>query len=165
MPQWFKGYWDDITGGQEIDDYDAVGRRQLCKTGDWKKVGQGAGAGRAGAGVVSMRQSLTPPCVKRQGQRLLACLPLPAPQFSMGTGVGAPRAAAAAGGTIPAVRRTNGSGDGGVTRGAPARAPAARTVAAAPAVAAAKPAALPSFDDSQYRSQIAELNDQVGGRV
>ena len=36
--QWFKGYWDEVTGGQDITDYDPVGRRQLCKTGDWKKV-------------------------------------------------------------------------------------------------------------------------------
>lgn len=25
-------------GGLEIDDYDALARRQSCKTGDWKKV-------------------------------------------------------------------------------------------------------------------------------
>lgn len=36
--QWFKGYWDDVTGGQEIADYDAAGRRTLCKTGDWRRV-------------------------------------------------------------------------------------------------------------------------------
>ncbi|KFM28268.1 Microtubule-associated protein RP/EB family member 1 [Auxenochlorella protothecoides] len=35
--QWFKGYWDSVTGGLEIDDYDALARRQSCKTGDWKK--------------------------------------------------------------------------------------------------------------------------------
>ncbi len=36
--QWFKGYWDEVTGGQDIADYDAVGRRLQCKTGDWKRV-------------------------------------------------------------------------------------------------------------------------------
>lgn len=37
--QWFKGYWDHVTGGQDFAaEYDAVARRQLCKTGDWKKV-------------------------------------------------------------------------------------------------------------------------------
>ena len=38
--QWFKGYWDEYSGGEDLaSQYDAVGRRQLCKTGDWKKVG------------------------------------------------------------------------------------------------------------------------------
>ena len=37
--QWFKGYWDSVTGGYAIEDYDPVSRRQICKTGDWKKVG------------------------------------------------------------------------------------------------------------------------------
>lgn len=37
--QWFKGYWDSVTGGQDIAaEYDGVARRALCKTGDWKKV-------------------------------------------------------------------------------------------------------------------------------
>lgn len=37
--QWFKGYWDSVTGGQDIAaEYDGVGRRGLCKSGDWKKV-------------------------------------------------------------------------------------------------------------------------------
>lgn len=38
--QWFKGYWDAVTGGQEVLDYDAVARRQASKSGDWKKVGE-----------------------------------------------------------------------------------------------------------------------------
>lgn len=41
--QWFKGYWDSRVGGQEVE-YDAVGARQACKSGDWKKVGAGAAA-------------------------------------------------------------------------------------------------------------------------
>jgi RP/EB family microtubule-associated protein len=37
--QWFKGYWDSVTGGQDFTStYDAVGRRKICKNGDWKKV-------------------------------------------------------------------------------------------------------------------------------
>lgn len=36
--QWLKGYWDEVTGGQEITDYDAVARRCQSKTGDCKKV-------------------------------------------------------------------------------------------------------------------------------
>ena len=43
--QWFKGYWDHITGGQEVADYDAVGRRQASKSGDWKKARAGGGWG------------------------------------------------------------------------------------------------------------------------
>lgn len=39
--QWFKGYWDSVMGGEEVE-YDGVGRRQMCKTGDWKKFSVGA---------------------------------------------------------------------------------------------------------------------------
>lgn len=36
--QWFKGYWDSVTNGEDIcEDYDAIERRKSCKTGDWKK--------------------------------------------------------------------------------------------------------------------------------
>jgi hypothetical protein len=38
------------TGGQAIDDYDAVAQRQLCKTGD-VKGSKGAAAPRAAAGA------------------------------------------------------------------------------------------------------------------
>lgn len=36
--QWFKGYWDSVTNGEDVcENYDAVERRKLCKTGDWKR--------------------------------------------------------------------------------------------------------------------------------
>lgn len=46
--QWFKSYFDQVTGGQPITDYDGAGRRALSKTGDMK--GQsGPAAARASA--------------------------------------------------------------------------------------------------------------------
>ena len=49
--QWFKGYWDHVTGGQDVGaEYDAIARRQLCKTRDWKKFSLGVGAGAGGVG-------------------------------------------------------------------------------------------------------------------
>lgn len=47
--QWFKGYWDSICNGQEIDDYDAIGRREVCKSGDWKKFSRGSSGQRPAA--------------------------------------------------------------------------------------------------------------------
>ena len=45
--QFMKGYFDSVTGGQDVAaDYDAVGRRSVCKTGDWKKFSLGEGAPR-----------------------------------------------------------------------------------------------------------------------
>lgn len=39
--QWFKGYWDSVTNGEDVcENYDAVERRKLCKTGDWKRFSQ-----------------------------------------------------------------------------------------------------------------------------
>lgn len=36
--QWFKGYWDSVTNGEDVcENYDAVERRRSSKTGDWKK--------------------------------------------------------------------------------------------------------------------------------
>jgi RP/EB family microtubule-associated protein len=36
--QWFKGYWDSVTNGEDVvAGYDAVERRKMCKTGDWRK--------------------------------------------------------------------------------------------------------------------------------
>lgn len=62
--QWFKGYWDSVTGGQDIaSEYDAVGRRQMCKTGDWKKFSVGAGAPRPAA--ASTRPLDTIPAYRR----------------------------------------------------------------------------------------------------
>ncbi|KAK2076278.1 hypothetical protein QBZ16_001210 [Prototheca wickerhamii] len=48
--QWFKGYWDSVTGGYAIEDYDPVSRRQICKTGDWKKWSAGSVSSCSGAG-------------------------------------------------------------------------------------------------------------------
>lgn len=48
--QWFKSFWDGVTQGQGIDDYDAPGRRAQGKTGPLKAAG-GAAAGRGGAGA------------------------------------------------------------------------------------------------------------------
>lgn len=42
--QWFKGYWDSVSCGQDLSaTYNAVARRQLSKTGDWKKMSLGEG--------------------------------------------------------------------------------------------------------------------------
>jgi hypothetical protein len=45
--QWFYGYWQQVTGGVPIDDYDPIARRQQCRSGDWKKV-RAQGTQRAG---------------------------------------------------------------------------------------------------------------------
>lgn len=34
--QWFKGYFDKVTHGNPVVDYDPVARRMECKTGDWR---------------------------------------------------------------------------------------------------------------------------------
>lgn len=47
--QWFYGYWQQVTGGLPIEDYDPIARRQLCRSGDWKKVRAAAAAQQAGA--------------------------------------------------------------------------------------------------------------------
>ncbi|PSC69446.1 microtubule-associated RP EB family member 1C [Micractinium conductrix] len=59
--QFFKGYWDEVTGGQEIE-YDAIGARQACKSGDWKKFSLGdTGAGaRGGATIPAVRRGPAP---------------------------------------------------------------------------------------------------------
>lgn len=36
--QWFYGYWQQVTGGLELEGYDAAGVRRGCKSGDWAKV-------------------------------------------------------------------------------------------------------------------------------
>ena len=46
--QWFKSYFDGVTGNQRITDYDGAGRRAMCKTGDVKVRGRGV---RAGLGI------------------------------------------------------------------------------------------------------------------
>lgn len=43
--QWFYGYWQQVTGGVPIDDYDPIARRQQCRSGDWKKFSVGGSAG------------------------------------------------------------------------------------------------------------------------
>lgn len=56
--QWFKGYWDSITGGQDIDDYDAVSRREISKTGDWKKFSlASAGVRPSGDTIAAVRRA------------------------------------------------------------------------------------------------------------
>lgn len=171
--QWFKGYWDEVTGGHDITDYDAAGRRQLCKTGDWKRVGGRGGQCGQSPGTWS---SCMKACPAFQADLATLSLPLgqpelsgqgtthgasPPPQFTTAGGAAAPRAAA---GTIPAVRRTGTfSGEGSAAaapRAAPRPAPAAKP--AAVPVVAPKPVAVPAVDDSHYRSQLAELNEQVG---
>lgn len=74
--QWFYGYWQQVTGGLPIEDYDPIARRQLCRSGDWKKFSLGSGAG----------QSATIPAVRRG----------PAPM--------APRSASAAAAKVPLSR-------------------------------------------------------------
>lgn len=85
--QWYYGYWNEVTGGMPRDDYDAIGVRQSCKTGDWKKFTLGdASSARpaAGATIAAVRRG-------------------PAPV--------APRAAAAASAKVPLARTTSkGSG-------------------------------------------------------
>jgi hypothetical protein len=50
--QWFKGYYDQATGGRGVCDYEGAARRALCKTGDLKGGGSGgASAGGRGAGA------------------------------------------------------------------------------------------------------------------
>jgi RP/EB family microtubule-associated protein len=49
--QWFKAYFDSITGGHGVDDYDGPGRRALSKTGDIK--GSGAAAAVPGSGAAA----------------------------------------------------------------------------------------------------------------
>lgn len=63
--QWFKGYWDSITGGQDVAaDYNAVARRNVCKTGDWKKFSLVDGPSRAPS---SAGAEGTIPAVRRGG--------------------------------------------------------------------------------------------------
>ncbi|KAL4422129.1 hypothetical protein ABPG77_003414 [Micractinium sp. CCAP 211/92] len=61
--QWFYGYWQQVTGGQEFD-YDAVAVRQTCKSGDWKKfsLGEspGASGGRTGGTIAAVRRGPAP---------------------------------------------------------------------------------------------------------
>lgn len=45
--QWFYGYWQQCTGGMEVEGYDAIERRQHCRTGDWAKVRRGSAASTA----------------------------------------------------------------------------------------------------------------------
>ncbi|KAL4451759.1 hypothetical protein ABPG75_007421 [Micractinium tetrahymenae] len=93
--QWFYGYWQQVTGGQEFD-YDAIAVRQSCKTGDWKKFSLGESAGASGG---------------RTGGTIAAVRRGPAPA--------APRAAAAATAKVPLARGASiksGGGSGPVSR-------------------------------------------------
>lgn len=57
--QWFKGYWDSVTNGEDVaSEYNAVERRQNCKTGDWKKYStSSAPKGRIAAVTKKVAQS------------------------------------------------------------------------------------------------------------
>lgn len=59
--QWFKGYWDSVTNGEDVaSEYNAVERRQSCKTGDWKKYSTGTSSapkGRIAAVTKKVAQS------------------------------------------------------------------------------------------------------------
>ncbi|WPT15112.1 Microtubule-associated protein RP/EB family member 1B [Picochlorum sp. SENEW3] len=57
--QWFKGYWDSVTNGEDVaSEYSAVERRQNCKTGDWKKYStSSAPKGRIAAVTKKVAQS------------------------------------------------------------------------------------------------------------
>ena len=98
--QWFYGYWESVVSGQEIE-YDAVGRRQAAKSGDWKKVGCCAGAGgcTSGGWPAAVRKAA-------EGGWLKACVrparaPLPSALLQFSLGGAATRQASS---TIPAVR-------------------------------------------------------------
>jgi microtubule-associated protein, RP/EB family len=64
--QFMKGYFDSVTGGQDVAaDYDAVGRRSVCKTGDWKKFSLGEGAPRPTSSTSNSDAAI--PAVRRAG--------------------------------------------------------------------------------------------------
>lgn len=93
-----------VTGGQEYD-YDAIGVRQACKSGDWKKA-------RVGWADMPLRGCRLPGLDEGQGNAVLLwhaygwtahCTPRTSPQFSLGESGGA--SGGRTGGTIAAVRR------------------------------------------------------------
>jgi RP/EB family microtubule-associated protein len=64
--QFMKGYFDSVTGGQDVAaDYDAVGRRSICKTGDWKKFSLGEGAPRPTSSASNSDAAI--PAIRRGG--------------------------------------------------------------------------------------------------
>ncbi|KAH7622629.1 hypothetical protein Ndes2526B_g03461 [Nannochloris sp. 'desiccata'] len=64
--QFMKGYFDSVTGGQDVAaDYDAVGRRSVCKTGDWKKFSLGEGAPRPASSTSNSDAAI--PAIRRAG--------------------------------------------------------------------------------------------------
>lgn len=168
--QWFYGYWESVVSGQEIE-YDAVGRRQAAKSGDWKKVGAGGGCWwlrqwwTAGwqQHIEGWRGELLP---QLAGSSLhSACLPshlLCALQFSLG-GAGARQASS----TIPAVRRA------GAAPVAPRAAAAAASKVPLQRVGAkAAPTSAPSRTSSASMEQLEQaqqdaeaMREQVRGAM
>jgi RP/EB family microtubule-associated protein len=64
--QFMKGYFDSVSGGQDIAaDYDAVGRRMISKSGDWKKFSLGEGAARPTSSASNSDAAI--PAVRRAG--------------------------------------------------------------------------------------------------
>eukprot|EP00887_Chlorella_sp_A99_P001851 scaffold19.g1851.t1 len=76
---WFKGYWDEITGGQEITDYDAIGARQRSKTGDWKRFSLGEAAARPATAdsIPAVRRGGAAPVAAQRAAAPAAKAPLP----------------------------------------------------------------------------------------
>ncbi|KAG2481996.1 hypothetical protein HYH03_019052 [Edaphochlamys debaryana] len=66
--QWFKAYWDQVTVGQPIADYDGPSRRRICKTGDMKQSGSGPaprGGAIKAAGAVASAPRAAPAAASR----------------------------------------------------------------------------------------------------
>jgi hypothetical protein len=159
--QWFYGYWESVVSGQEIE-YDAVGRRQAAKSGDWKKVGCCAGAGgcTSGGWPAAVRKAA-------EGGWLKACVrparaPLPSALLQFSLGGAATRQASS---TIPAVRRA------GAAPVAPRAAAAAASKVPLQRVGAkAAPSSAPSRTSSASMEQLEQaqqdaeaMREQVGG--
>jgi len=67
--QWFKGYWDSVTNGEDVaSEYNAVERRQNCKTGDWKKYSTGTSSAPKGRiAAVTKKVAQSPAVVSSRG--------------------------------------------------------------------------------------------------
>ena len=92
-----QGYWDHVTGGAEVvEEYDPLGRRQVCKSGDWKKVRVGAapGGGHAHACLAACARAAS----RGASPSHIPALELPPSQFSLGETGARPSAP----GSIPA---------------------------------------------------------------
>jgi RP/EB family microtubule-associated protein len=149
--QWFKGYWDSISGGQDVAAaYDAPARRAVCKSGDWKKV-----RALLASGLCGRDEAGAAPFGRYYAHANSAPHPRLGPQFSLGEGAPRPAdaAAAPADATIPAVRR------GAAAPAAPRSVgPAAKVGAARPSSGAAAPA---PAADPQAAARLAALSEAV----